>query len=177
VQTGAVLALVLADTHMQPGTARVLPDDVRRVAGTVDAILHAGDVVTRHLLDDLAELAPVHAVLGNNDHSLVGVLPETLQVELGGVTVAMIHDSGPAAGRAGRMRRLFPSADVVVYGHSHIPLDETGTDGQRLFNPGSCTERRRAPAHTYGLLDLVDGVVRSHRIVAIRPGTRNEATT
>jgi uncharacterized protein len=161
--------LVLSDTHMRPGMVRDLPEVVWREAEVADAILHAGDVVTGDLLDDLRRCAPVHAVLGNNDHSLVGMLPETLEVVLGGVAVAMIHDSGPSAGRAGRLRRRFPDAGIVVYGHSHIPLDEVGADGQLLFNPGSCTERRRAPAHTYGILELADGEVRDHRIVAIEP--------
>lgn len=79
--------------------------------------------------------------------------------EIGGVRVGMIHDSGPSAGRAGRMRRRFPDADVVVFGHSHIPWNAEGLDGQLLFNPGSPTERRSQPHHTLGTLELVDGRV------------------
>jgi predicted phosphodiesterase len=80
-------------------------------------------------------------------------------VEAGGTRIAMIHDSGPAAGRMARMRRRFPDADAVVFGHSHIPLYETGPDGLQLFNPGSPTDRRRQPLHTMGLAQARDGAV------------------
>jgi putative phosphoesterase len=135
-------------------------------------ILHAGDVVTRELLDELASYAPVHAVLGNNDHSLAGVLPETLEVDLDGVRVAMIHDSGARKGRPARLRRRFPNADVVVYGHSHLPDDSLGVDGQRLFNPGSPTERRRAPTRSFGILGASNGRLRRHEIVALEAPPR-----
>jgi putative phosphoesterase len=162
-----VLALVLADTHLRPGGTRKLPGAVLAAAAQADVILHAGDVLTAELLADLARSAPVHAVLGNNDHALVDSLPETLQLDLAGVRVAMIHDAGPRVGRPGRMRRRFPDAQLVVYGHSHLPDDSEGIGGQWLFNPGSCTERRRAPYRTYGLLDLGGGRIRSTRIVAL----------
>ena len=160
--------VVLSDTHIRRGGSRRLPDEAYGAVEGADAILHAGDVVTRDLLDELGRFAPVHAVLGNNDdHELAGILPETRVVELAGVRLAMIHDSGPAKGRAGRLRRRFPDADVVVFGHSHIPIDEVGIEGQRLFNPGSPTERRRQPYRTYGVLDLADGKVLRHEIVPI----------
>jgi putative phosphoesterase len=123
-------------------------------------ILHAGDLVTGDLLDELSGFAPVHAVLGNNDCELVGLLPEQHELMLGGVRVAMVHDSGPRAGRARRLARRFPEAGVVVFGHSHEPYNERGVGEQVLFNPGSPTQRRRQPRHTIGTLDLVDGLVR-----------------
>lgn len=134
----------------------------------VDVILHAGDVCTPGVLDELAALAPVHVVLGNNDGPEVAAwgAPETLELDLAGVRVAMIHDSGPKQGRAGRMRRLFPDADLVVFGHSHIPWD-TEEDGQRLFNPGSPTDKRRQPRGTVGRLVLEDGQIVSTEIVAV----------
>jgi predicted phosphodiesterase len=95
------------------------------------------------------------------------MLPETRVETLGGVRVGMIHDSGPSVGRAGRMRRRFPDCALVVYGHSHIPFDGEGVEGQRLFNPGSPTERRMQPHHTLGVLDLAGGEIRRHEIVAI----------
>src|SRR3954451_588241 len=170
--------VVLADTHIRPtasrghgaggrGFPRHLADEVYAALRKADVILHAGDVVTRELLDELAQHAPVHAVLGNNDHALVGELPETLELDLDGVRVAMIHDSGARKGRATRMRRGFPNADVVVYGHSHLPDDSIGVDGQRLFNPVSPTERRRAPTRSFGVLDVAGGRVRRHRIVGV----------
>jgi len=162
-----VRALVLADTHMRPGVQRRLPDSVYAELDRADVVLHAGDVLTQDLLDELSGFAPVHAVLGNNDIELFGTLPDTRLLEIEGVRVGMVHDSGLTAGRERRMRRLFPAADVVVFGHSHAPLDTVGIDGQRLFNPGSPTQRRAQPRCTYGVLELVDGAIDAHRIVPI----------
>ncbi len=156
--------VVLADTHIRRGSSRRLPDAAYRHLEQADLVLHAGDVVVADVLDELGGFAPVHAVLGNNDAELVGILPETTTLMVAGVRIAMIHDSGPAAGRARRMRRRFPDADVVVFGHSHIPWDSVGEDGRLLFNPGSPTERRRQPHHTLGTLDVVDGRVVAHRV-------------
>lgn len=149
--------LVLSDTHLGPSTLERMPTEVWSMAEEADAVLHAGDVVHPVVLAALGERAPVHAVLGNNDHELVGRLPERLELELDGVRVAMVHDSGPTAGRAGRLRRRFPAAAVVVFGHSHQPLSEPGVAGQWLLNPGSPTERRRAPTHTCAWLTLDAG--------------------
>lgn len=130
-------------------------------------ILHAGDIVVPEVIQELAAYAPVHAVLGNNDHELVGQLPEAVTVDLAGVRVGMMHNSGPRAGRPARLKRRFPDADVVVFGHSHIPVDERGVEGQLLFNPGSPTERRRQPYHTIGVLEFEDGAVVGHRIQVV----------
>lgn len=159
--------LLLTDTHIGPNRpSRRLPDAVYGLLlGGVDAIVHAGDVTAPELLHELEGFAPVHAVLGNNDVALR--LPETLEIELGGVRLAVIHDSGPAKGRAERLRRRFPTADVVVFGHSHLPWDETDAGGQRHLNPGSPTERRMAPTRTVGLLDLGDGEVRGYQLVVV----------
>lgn len=161
--------LVLADTHVRADRRRDLPAEVWDVADRAHLILHAGDVMTASLLDDLADRAPLRAVLGNNDAGLEARLPEIDQVELAGVRIGLVHDSGPTKGRAARMRRRFPDADVVVFGHSHQPLDEEGLEGQRLFNPGSCTERRRAPHRSYGLLVIEAGRLIEHHIASL-PG-------
>jgi predicted phosphodiesterase len=94
------------------------------------------------------------------------VAPETLELTLDGLRVAMIHDSGQAKGRPARMRRRFPEADLVVFGHSHIPLDESG-GGLRIFNPGSPTDRRRQPHGTVGVLTIERGVLVEARIVPV----------
>ena len=164
-----VEVLVLADTHVRADRRRDLPAEVWDAADRAHLILHAGDVVTGSLLDDLAARAPLRAVLGNNDAGLEHRLPVEDRVDLDGCTVALVHDAGPARGRGPRMRRRFPDADVVVFGHSHLPLDEPGDDGQRLFNPGSSTERRRAPFRSYGLLTVEEGTLVDHRIVPV-PG-------
>jgi putative phosphoesterase len=140
---------------------------VRHALPGADAILHAGDLLDAGVLRALGEHAPVHAVLGNNDLTLVGCLPRTLVVELAGVRIGMIHDSGPSSGRAARLRRRFPDAEVVVFGHSHAALAAEGEEGQLLFNPGSPTQRRTQPVGTFGELRLAGGVVIDHRIVPV----------
>ena len=159
-----VHVVVVSDTHIRRGSRRRLPDAAYSHLEQADVILHAGDIVVSDVLDELGGFAPVHAVLGNNDTELTGLLPETLVLDLEGVRVAMVHDSGSSSGRAGRLKRRFPDADVVVFGHSHIPWDQEGVDGQLLFNPGSPTERRAQPNHTLGTLDLDEGRVVHHAI-------------
>jgi uncharacterized protein len=152
-----VRIVVLSDTHA-PRRWKACPPRVAEWLRGADLILHAGDVCTAAVLDELAGYAPVRAVLGNNDGPDVAAwgAPVTDEFEVEGVRIAMIHDAGPAAGRTARMRRRFPEADLVVFGHSHIPLDETG-DGVRIFNPGSPTDRRRQPHGTIGVLDVAAG--------------------
>ena len=159
--------VVLSDTHA-PLRWRGCPPAVAERLKGADLILHAGDVCTPDVLDELAAYAPVRAVLGNNDGPPVAAwgAPETAQFELDGVAVAMIHDAGAARGRTARMRRRFPEAQLVVFGHSHIPLDETG-DGVRIFNPGSPTDRRRQPHGTLGLLELGGRRVLSAQIIPV----------
>ena len=148
---------VLSDTHA-PRFWKACPAAVARRLAGADLIRHAGDVCRAWVLEELATFAPVRAVLGNNDDPDVAAwgAPETLELDLDGLAVAMVHDAGPAAGRARRLRRRFPSAELVVFGHSHIPLDEAG-EGLRIFNPGSPTDKRRQPRGTMGLLRVEGG--------------------
>jgi putative phosphoesterase len=159
--------VVLADTHA-PRRWKSCPPKVAAHLEGADVILHAGDVCVPSVLDELAEYAPVHVVLGNNDGPDVAAwgAPETLELNLGGVRVAMIHDSGPADGRAARLHRRFPNADLVVFGHSHIPMDVSAS-GVRIFNPGSPTDRRRQPRGTIGELRIVDEMLVEARIIAV----------
>ncbi len=159
--------VVLADTHA-PRRWRVCPPRVAGQLRRADLILHAGDVCTASVLAELAGYAPVTAVLGNNDGPDVADwgAAETAELDLAGLSLAMVHDSGAAAGRMARMRRRFPAADLVVFGHSHIPLDESGP-GLRIFNPGSPTDRRRQPHGTLGLLEIDDGRLTAARIIQV----------
>ena len=159
--------VVLADTHWRPGGKRDLPPAVYEALAAAGAVLHAGDVVTAPLLDELRGYAPLSAVLGNNDADLVGRLPQVCTTELGGVRIGMIHDSGIGKGRAARLLRRFPDCAVVVFGHSHVPVNELGAGGQRLFNPGSATYPRSQPRPTFGVLDCAGGELRSAEIVAV----------
>jgi putative phosphoesterase len=162
-----VRIVVLSDTHA-PRFWKGCPPRVADHLRGADLILHAGDVCTVDVLDELAGYAPVHAVLGNNDRPDVAAwgAPETLELELGGVRVAMIHNSGPAAGRVRRMRRRFPNADLVVFGHSHIPMDLVG-EGLRIFNPGSPTDKRRQPHGTLGILEISGGTLNRAQILPV----------
>jgi predicted phosphodiesterase len=102
----------------------------------------------------------VHAVYGNIDEpALRRSLPPTLEVELGGEIVGLVHDGGPSRGRLARLRRRFPEATAVVFGHSHLPLHEEES-GFQIFNPGSPTDRRRHPTHTMGVARVEDGELR-----------------
>jgi putative phosphoesterase len=159
--------IVLSDTHA-PRRWRSCPPAVARHLRTAELILHAGDVCVAPVLTELAQYAPVHVVCGNNDGPDVVEwgAPDTVELDIAGLRVAMIHDSGPASGRAARLRRRFPAAGLVVFGHSHIPLDETGA-GVRIFNPGSPTDRRRQPHGTLGVLRIDDGTLVSAEIVPV----------
>jgi putative phosphoesterase len=170
-----VKVIVLSDTHA-PRRWRSCPPAVAEHLRGADLILHAGDVCTARVLDELAAFAPVRAVRGNNDGPDVAAwgAPDTLELDLDGLPAAMIHDSGPAAGRPARMRRRFPAAELVVFGHSHLPLDSGSGPrrpggGPRIFNPGSPTDRRRQPRGTVGVLDVQDGELISARIVPVTP--------
>ena len=150
------LALI-SDTHLPRGGRR-LPDACVERLRTADAIVHAGDVMEASVLDELEALGPpVHAVRGNVDSSeLQARLPATRVLEAEGARIVIVHDAGPAAGRLARMRRRFAGADAVVFGYSHIPLHEA-QEGFQIFNPGSPTERRRAPHHTMGVATVAGG--------------------
>ncbi len=144
---------VLADTHMPKGD-RALPEGCRDRVARSEAVIHAGDLTAASTLELLESLCPVvHAVHGNVDEAgLRRSLPETLELPLGSSIVAVVHDAGPARGRRARLRAHFPAAAAVVFGHSHLPLHEIGPDGFQIFNPGSPTERRRAPRRSMGIL-------------------------
>ena len=130
-------------------------------------MLHAGDITDDSVLQALRDAVgegSVHAVLGNNDAGLR--LPERLTIDVAGREVAMVHDSGPAIGRGRRLRRWFADADLVVFGHSHLPwheIDVRAADGhvQHQLNPGSAMQRRRAPACTVARVEIVEGAVGS----------------
>jgi uncharacterized protein len=150
------LIAVIADTHMPKGK-RALPEECLARIREADALIHAGDFSAASVLAELRELCPVVlAVHGNvDDAELRRELPAELEAEIGGRSLAVVHDAGPSKGRLGRMRARFPGADAVVFGHSHLPLHERD-GGFQIFNPGSPTERRRAPRTSMGLLHPSD---------------------
>jgi uncharacterized protein len=152
---------VISDTHLPRGARRLPEACVERIAAA-DLLLHAGDFVTVQVLRELEAIGPpVVGVQGNVDSAdLRRLLPVERIVEAEGARIAMVHDAGPRAGRLERMRRRFGErAGAVVFGHSHLPLHERAEDGFQLFNPGSPTERRRAPTHTMGMAHVDAGRV------------------
>ena len=157
-----MLIAVISDTHMPRG-ARRLPDAcVERIAAA-DLLLHAGDFSTVEVLRELEAIGPpVAGVHGNVDSADIRrMLPEERVVEADGARIALLHDAGPRPGRLERMQRRFGDrADVLVFGHSHLPLHEQAPDGFQMLNPGSPTERRRAPGHTMGVIQVADGLAR-----------------
>jgi hypothetical protein len=150
---------LISDTHMPRGNRRLPEDCVERLRAA-DLIVHAGDLMRITVLHELESYGPVVAVHGNVDDAEVkAALPPVASVQAAGATLAVVHDAGPARGRLERMRKRFPESDAVVFGHSHLPLHEHAPDGFQLFNPGSPTERRRAPRHTMGIATVLGGRV------------------
>ena len=150
--------LLLADTHL-PKRAQALPERVWAEVDAADVVVHAGDWVDVALLDALEQRARrLVGVYGNNDGPpLRSRLPEVARVELDGVRMSVVHETGGAAGREKRCAAAFPDTDVLVFGHSHIPWDTVAPGGLRLLNPGSPTDRRRQPHCTCMTLALAEG--------------------
>jgi uncharacterized protein len=151
---------IISDTHLPRGS-RTLPDGCVQRLRAADLIIHAGDFSRIEILEQLKECGPVIGVHGNTDDALLrAALSESSTIPVGdALTLAVIHDAGPAQGRLRRLKARFPGAHAVIFGHSHIPLLERAPDGFQIFNPGSPTDRRRQPRHTMGVCRLEDGHV------------------
>jgi putative phosphoesterase len=160
-----VLVAVIADTHMPRGGRR-LPDACVERLRAADLILHAGDVVAESVFEELAALGPpLHAVHGNmDDAALCERLPQAHVVDASGLRIGMTHDAGPRAGRDERLAARFPGCAAVVYGHTHEP--QVSRAGELwILNPGSPTERRRAPSHTMLVLDVAESRIEPELVV------------
>jgi uncharacterized protein len=156
-----VLVGLISDTHMAGTGRRALPAACVERLADCDLIVHAGDVMTEAALAEIEAIGPpVEAVLGNVDSpALRRRLPPERVIGLpDGLRLAVVHDAGPRTGRLERLRLRFPEGDAVVFGHSHLPLHEE-RDGFQIFNPGSPTERRRAPHHSMGLVRVERGAL------------------
>lgn len=168
--------LILADTHI-PRRARDLPPQLWTEVDQADVVCHAGDWVTTDLLDRLdARAARLIAVYGNNDGPLLRArLPEIASADLDGLAVSVIHDTGPTGGRESRAASRFPGADVLIFGHSHIPWDTVTANGRagglRLLNPGSPTDRRRQPVGTFLTAEIADGRLSKVTLRSVPPPT------
>lgn len=152
---------IVGDTHLPRGE-RVVPAACLDACRAADAIIHTGDLTDVAALELFERLGPpLHAVHGNVDGPDVRArLPEAREVDLGGVRMGLVHIPGPADGRAERLRRRFPTCAAAIFGHTHMPEHAELPGGFQIFNPGSPTERRRAPRHTMGLATITGGAVR-----------------
>ncbi len=160
--------LLIADTHV-PRRARDLPGQVWDEVDRADLVVHAGDWVEPALLDRLeARAAALLACWGNNDGpELRARLPKVARATIDGVRLEVVHETGPRTGREARADAAHPDADLLVFGHSHIPWDTVTPAGTRLLNPGSPTDRRRQPSCTYLTCRIADGAVRDVRLVPL----------
>jgi putative phosphoesterase len=155
-----VLVVIMSDTHL-PKRARDLPDPLWMMVDEADVVVHAGDWVSVELLDALeARSRRLVGVYGNNDGpALRARLPEVARVTLDGLRMAVVHETGAATGREKRCAARFPDTDLVVFGHSHVPWDTVAPGGLRLVNPGSPTDRRREPFHTFMTAEISAGAL------------------
>ncbi len=142
--------VLLSDTHL-PKRAKDLPPALWADIDAADLVVHAGDWVDLATLDAVAaRSASFVGVRGNNDGpEFDDRLPLVARVAVEGLRFAVVHETGQAAGRERRMAAAYPDVDVLVFGHSHIPWDTVAPGGLRLLNPGSPTDRRRQPDHTW----------------------------
>lgn len=147
---------VISDTHIYAGSRRQIDDGVKRLferAG-IDLIVHLGDANTRDVLMELAELAPLLAVVGNNDEEdLQYTLPTSLRFRVGDKTFAAIHGHGGRSAKDVAVERWAGKVDCVLFGHSHMPLIEQER-GSILFNPGSATDRRWHAHFGVGIINV-----------------------
>jgi putative phosphoesterase len=165
--------LIISDTHL-PKRGHDLPAEVWSAVDGADLVFHAGDWVAESLLDQLERRAGrVVGVWGNNDGpGLRRRLPEVARLEVEGIRIAVTHETGATNGRERRCDQAHPQTDVLIFGHSHIPWDTTTPNGLRLLNPGSPTDRRRQPDHTYLTAVASDGTLRDVVLHRIPPGGR-----
>jgi putative phosphoesterase len=159
--------VVTGDTHVGPRRRGPLPAALLAACSGADRILHTGDVTDAGLLDELGALAPLDGVAGNCDGwDVAARVPAAQTVEIGDLRLGLVHDAGPERDRRARLRTRFPGARAVCFGHTHLPVCDD-RDGLLLLNPGSPTERRRAPWHSYAELTVGPGAALEARIVRL----------
>ncbi|WJH34012.1 metallophosphoesterase [Paenibacillus sp. CC-CFT747] len=154
---------VVSDTHM-PSRAKGLPAALVAGLKGVDRILHAGDFTSPDVIAMLEELAPLDAVMGNNDgEDIYRRFDRRKVLELAGYRIGLIHGDGYGRTTEERARAAFSEdpPDVIIFGHSHVPY-KAFDQGVLMFNPGSPTDKRRQPAFSYGILELGDTLTAEH---------------
>jgi len=155
---------VISDTH------GLLRPEVFEVFREVDHILHGGDVGRPAILEELATIAPVTAVYGNTDGwDLRHRLPEVATVELDGFTTVVTHGDRFGSPTPERLQAAFPSAEIIVYGHTHRPLLTLVDVVVTVMNPGGAGPRRFDLPASVGILELEPGIPPRGRLVPLTP--------
>lgn len=161
---------ILSDTHVNDRGSRRLPPEVGALFARFGAglILHAGDLNSLSVIEDLERVAPVLAVRGNSDlPETRRTLPARREIEIAGRTIVLVHgDAGPTANRTAEA--MAGKADCVIYGHSHMPRMELVRE-TLLFNPGSATDKRWWPDYSVGLLRVTEAGLEPELVVFQRP--------
>ncbi|MEK7667761.1 MAG: metallophosphoesterase family protein [Gemmatimonadota bacterium] len=163
---------ILADTH---GT--LLPG-VLEVFAKVDRILHAGDVGDPAILAALEALAPVTAVFGNVDGSVLrGRLPRVAEVTVDGFRFVVTHGDQFVSPRPDRLKETYPAADVIVFGHTHKPLIHAFEDYSMVLNPGSAGAHRSDRLPSVAIMETEPGIPPRARIVPLTAGSPPAASS
>ena len=155
---------VVSDTHSKPLPLQML-DNFKGV----DLILHAGDICSPDILEDLKEIKEVKAVYGNMDeHEIRQLFPKRQIIKYGSFSIGLYHGGGHPEGLLAMVKKELRNekVDAVVFGHSHQPFNQE-IDGVLYFNPGSPTDTVFAPYPSYGILELGDKII--GKIVKVRP--------
>ena len=140
---------VLSDTHVS--SFAELPGKLLTALAKVDMIIHAGDFTTKDVLDGLKQLREVSAVCGNMDsNELKRILPEKELLTVGGKRIGLTHGWGSPYGIEDRVSSLFGDVDIIIFGHSHQPMDEV-ISGTLFFNPGQAR-------NSFGILTIDEEV-------------------
>jgi uncharacterized protein len=146
---------IISDTHI-PKKAKQIPKAVLQGLKDVDLIIHAGDWQTMAVYHQLSKIAPVEGVYGNiEDEEVETFFPEKRLLTIGNYRIGVVHGHGTGKTTIERAYRAFENEnlDLIIFGHSHIPLLEE-YKGVLMFNPGSATDKRRQPRYSYGIIEV-----------------------
>lgn len=154
---------IVSDTHI-PKKAKALPNILIQAFRDVDHIIHAGDITSLEVLDDLYSMAPVTAVSGNIDPDKIKAILELKEIiTLDGFRIGVTHGHGDSGRTLDRAIKCFKndSVDCIIFGHSHIPYCKY-SNNILLFNPGSPTDKRKNEMYSFGIIELGNEMKAQH---------------
>ncbi|MBS4196225.1 metallophosphoesterase family protein [Lederbergia citri] len=155
--------VITADTHM-PRMAKKLPVRLVEELENADLIIHAGDWQTFEVYEKLREYAPIEGVAGNIDgEDLQNFFGKKKILTLGSITIGLTHGDGKGKTTERRALEIFKDEqiDLLIFGHSHIPLMKK-VGNITLFNPGSPTDKRRQKQFSFGVLSITKNITLEH---------------